>query len=141
MNGRDTESAIAPYSNVLVSYPLLVDHNHQVRAEGNPNWLASRNFVAITEQGKVLFGATRTGFFSLRRLGNFLAQTKELDISAALNLDGGPLVGQAVRIGDYEHVVTGRSEINDQSLRFHPAADSFHIRRQKLPIVLAAIKK
>jgi len=49
-----------------------------------------------------VIGTTRDAFFSLDRLADFLA-TAPLDLERALNLDGGPIACQSIRVGRYHH--------------------------------------
>jgi hypothetical protein len=110
--GHDPLAAIAGAPDALVSYPLLVDAAGAVRAEGRPDWLATRSFVAVDGSGRVVIGTTETGFFSLHRLGGFLAAAP-LDLRLALNLDGGPLAAQSVSVPGFHRAVQGEAELND----------------------------
>ena len=56
----------------MVSYPLLLDEAGEVRAPATREWLASRTFIALDGEGRVVVGTTRSGFFTLRRLGEYL---------------------------------------------------------------------
>ena len=117
LEGRDVQAAIAPFSEAAVSYPLLLDASGRVRAGRNPKWIASRTFVAVDDQGRILLGTTETGFFSLRRLGLFL-KAAPLAIKVALNMDGGPPACMAVRAGNFQDTLRGRWEGNDSAGRF-----------------------
>lgn len=127
-------------SEAMVSYPLLLDQNGDVRAEGHDDWLANRSFVAQDQSGSIFLATTTTGYFSLRRLGMFL-QILPLDIRYALNLDGGPVASLAVRSQNYSRSYYGLYELisrdnNPQLLK--PAIEG---KKFTLPIVLAVKAK
>lgn len=137
LRGTNVFAAIAPFPEAMVSYPLLVDEAGQVRAPPAVEWLASRSFVALDRDGRVILGTTRSGFFTLRRLGEYL-KTSPLDIRVALNFDGGPVASQMVKTPTFERVVVGTAEITDGgdvARAFYQAHRRSH---WKLPIVLAA---
>jgi hypothetical protein len=140
LKGGVVSEQLAPYRQAMVSYPLLLDGRGEVRAHGRADWLANRTFVAIDSKGKVIFGITGTGFFSLSRLGQFLKSSR-LDIHAALNLDGGPVACQSVHAGVFQRTMCGNAEISNAQdllrLLFQRASG----RHWKLPIVLAARPK
>jgi hypothetical protein len=117
LEGRDVQAAILPFKEAVVSYPLLLDASGKVRAAKNPRWIASRTFVAVDEEGRIILGTTETGFFSLRRLGLFL-KAAPLGIKVALNMDGGPPACMAVRAGGFSDTLRGRWEGNDSAGRF-----------------------
>ncbi|MCP5531698.1 MAG: phosphodiester glycosidase family protein [Akkermansiaceae bacterium] len=134
---KDALRTITAYPEAMVSYPLLLDPDGKNRAVDSKTWLASRNFVGIDRRGWVVFGATKTGFFTIHRLGEFLKHPA-LDLRAALNLDGGPLVGQVVEAGGYSRRFHGTAEISR-------SADSLRVLWHEksptnwtLPIVLVA---
>jgi hypothetical protein len=139
LRGRALPDAIAGFSDAMVSYPTLLDREGHVRV-AESDWLASRSFVALDGAGRVLFGTTKTGYFSLQRLGEWLKHAP-LDVRVALNLDGGPIASQAVAAPGYSRVVVGSAEINhgaDVLRAFWQARRTDH---WKLPIVVAAIPK
>lgn len=115
--GKDVQAEIAGYPDAAVSYPLLLDASGKVRAVRNPNWIASRTLVAVDAQGRILLGTTETGFFSLRRLGQFL-KAAPLGLEVALNMDGGPPACMAVNAGGFKETLRGRWEGNDSSGTF-----------------------
>src|SRR5215468_2860950 len=110
LRDRDVASAIAPYRDAMVSYPLLVARDGGTRAAGHDDWFANRTFVGIDGQSRIVIGTTRNGFFALRRLGLTL-QRSPLDLRVALNLDGGPIASQIVSAGGWQRVVQGDAEI------------------------------
>ncbi|HEY3445386.1 MAG TPA: phosphodiester glycosidase family protein [Myxococcales bacterium] len=115
--GLDVQVALAPHREAVVSYPLLLDASGKVRAVRNPNWIASRTFVAVDARKQILLGTTETGFFSLRRLGLFL-KAAPLSLKVALNMDGGPPACMAVSAGGFKETLRGRWEGNDSTGRF-----------------------
>lgn len=95
------KQALAGASNAMVSYPLLIGDDGQTHVKSDSGWLANRSFVAQDRQGRIVIGTTRDAFFSLARLAQFLKESP-LDLKVALNLDGGPLACQSVRLPGYE---------------------------------------
>lgn len=91
------QQALDGASNAMVSYPLLVGDDGQTHVKSDSRWLANRSFVAQDRQGRIVVGTTREAFFSLARLATFLKESP-LDVQVALNLDGGPLACQSVRL-------------------------------------------
>ncbi len=107
LRGRDVAAALAPYRDAMVSYPLLVAPDGTTRAAGHDDWLANRTFIAIDRDDRVVIGTTRTGFCSLRRLGELLLRSP-LRLRIALNLDGGPVASQVVVAGGWQRRVRQR---------------------------------
>ncbi len=142
LNEKIVSQALEPYSDAMVSYPLLLDDAQTSRAAGKAHWIANRTFVAIDVEERVIFGTTEKGFFSLRRLGSFLEQ-RPFGIMTALNLDGGPVATQMVKANNYEKIIRGRWETNDRSTRGTLIAQSFRSDSKwwKLPIVLSAVPR
>ena len=137
LRGKNVIEAIAPFPEAMVSYPLLLDEAGEVRAQSSADWLASRSFVALDGSGRVILGTTRSGFFSLRRLAEYL-KASPLGIHVALNFDGGPVASQMVKTAAFERVIIGNAEISDGgdvARVFYQAHRTSHWR---LPIVLAA---
>ena len=112
LQNKDVFQTIGAYSEAMVSYPMLISASGDNRAVESKVWLASRNFVAIDEAGRVVLGTTETGFFTLHRLGEFL-RTSPLGLRVALNFDGGPLVSQVIRANGYARSFHGKAEISD----------------------------
>jgi hypothetical protein len=81
-----------------VSYPLLVGPGPS-RIQADHRWLANRTFIANDAAGRIILGTTKEAFFSLDRLAAFLTAAP-LDLTLALNLDGGSVACQAVSVGD-----------------------------------------
>ncbi|HSC75995.1 MAG TPA: phosphodiester glycosidase family protein [Pseudomonadales bacterium] len=137
LNGKDVSQAINRYPDAIVSYPLIVDPNGVNRATESNDWLASRNFVAIDHTGKVILGSTETGFFSIKRLGDFL-KASPLDIRVALNLDGGPLVSQVIQSGSYSRNFHGIAEISNAADVVRASLHHYLGMKWQLPLVLTA---
>ena len=137
LRDRDVFKVIGQFPEAMVSYPLLIDPNGENRAVETKTWLASRNFVAIDRKGYVVLGATETGFFTLHRLGEFL-QKGPLELRLALNLDGGPLVSQIVRAGEFTRRFHGKAEISKSSDVLRAFWHTRFETNWTLPIVLAA---
>ena len=108
----DVDSLLEQTNHVtaVFSYPILMDRSHGNRAVNRPRKRATRTFVAEDYWGDILLGNTEGGFFSLRRLGDFLRNADTLDLKTALNLDGGPPACMAIRAGAYEFVSYGAWE-------------------------------
>jgi hypothetical protein len=138
--GSDVNAALRPYPEAMVSYPLLVDAHGAVRARGNREWLASRSFVAADRAGRVILGSTRTGFFSLERLAQFVRERLP-GIEMALNLDGGPLAGHVVETNGYHRLVNGEAETSSGGDLLRLFWQRCCGSRWRLPIVLAAIRR
>ena len=136
LKNRDVLAAIAPFPEAMVSYPLLLDEAGVVRAPPARDWLASRTFIALDGGGRVIAGTTRTGFFTLSRLGEYL-KTSPLGIRIALNFDGGPVATQMVKTPTYERIVVGNAEITDGGDVARVCYQAHRTTRWKLPIVLA----
>jgi hypothetical protein len=143
LRGRDAVSALAPYRDAMVSYPLLVAPGGETRAAGHDDWLANRTFVGIDDRSRILIATTRGGFFSLRRLGETLRRSP-LALRVALNLDGGPIASQLVSAGGWQRAIQGNAEITTTGDVLRLAYQSAQARRRqvvKLPIVLAAVRR
>ncbi len=140
--GADPWPSLVGARDAMVSYPLLVAPSGAVAVARNPKWLANRNFVAHTRGGSIVLGTTATGFFSLRRLADFLASAP-LEIDWALNLDGGPVAEQSVIDGASTRELRGRWELTDRSNTVTELWDLVrtHSEFWKLPIVLAVVRR
>ncbi|MEI9983061.1 MAG: phosphodiester glycosidase family protein [Aliidongia sp.] len=106
--GQDWRSAFRGADNATVSFPLLVAEGEN-RVKRESNWLANRSFVGQDSAGRVLIGTTTDAFFSLGRLAKFLLQAP-LDLTSALNLDGGPVACQGIALNGYRRMSYGRWE-------------------------------
>jgi len=137
LRDRNVSQAIGEYPEAMVSYPLLIDPKGENRAAESKGWFASRSFVAIDESGRVVLGTTRTGFFTLRRLGEFL-KASPLGLRAALSLDGGPGVGQVVHAGNFTRNFHGTAEMSNDSDVLRAFLHAHSGVNWTLPIVLVA---
>jgi hypothetical protein len=137
LRGKNVLAAIAPFPEAMVSYPLLVDEAGEVRAPPARDWLASRTFIALDGDGRVVTGTTRSGFFTLRRLGEYL-RASPLGVRIALNFDGGPVATQMVKTPTFERIAVGNAEITDGGDVARVFYQAHRTSRWKLPIVLAA---
>lgn len=97
----DWQSAFAGARNAMVSYPLLLGEDGETHVNLKSRWLANRTFVAQDRSGRILVGTTKEAFFSLDRLASFLKDAP-LDLAMALNLDGGPIACQSVRLKGFQ---------------------------------------
>jgi hypothetical protein len=97
---RKWQDAFAGATNAMVSYPLLIGEDGVSHVPSRSRWLANRAFVAQAHDGRIVIGTTQEAFFSLDRLADFLIASP-LDLKLALNLDGGPVACQSVRLGGY----------------------------------------
>ena len=100
-------------SDAMVSYPLLVARDGTTRVRLKSEWLANRSFVAQDENGWIVLGTTTDAFFSLARLAEFLRQAP-LQLTLALNLDGGPVACQGIRLKGFERRTYGKWELRVQ---------------------------
>ena len=90
----DWQVAFQGAENAMVSYPLLVvDGTTGVTRPSR--WLANRSFVGQDAAGRVIIGTTTDAFFTLDRFAHFLLDAP-LDLTLALNLDGGPVASQGI---------------------------------------------
>jgi len=127
-------------ANAMVSYPLLLatDGSHRVRADWR--WLANRSFVGQDATGRIVLGTTKDAYFSLERLAEFLSQAP-LQLTMALNLDGGPIACQAIALGSYRRSQCGAWETAMRDGELKLLRWPFPRREWSLPIVLAVLPK
>jgi hypothetical protein len=138
LTGRPWQQALAGADQAMVSYPMLLGADGRSRADGSdPVQLANRSFLGQDSEGRVLVGTTTDGFFSLSRLAGFLAAAP-LDLRLALNLDGGPVACQAVRLGTVRRDFCGRWETARHDGRVELLGSLVGSRRAGLPLVLVA---
>ncbi len=84
----------------LQNFPMLVLPGGQANLEIDDNQqLAPRSVVAQDRSGRLIFLVSPFRLFTLTSLGQWLASS-DLDIDAALNLDGGTSTGLLLRDGD-----------------------------------------
>lgn len=137
--GEDWQSAFQGATNALVSYPLLVGGKPEDHAIKPTRWLANRSFVGQDSAGRVIFGTTTDAFFSLARLAEFL-RAAPLDLTIALNLDGGPVASQAISVLGYQRKFGGQWELmeGEHGLKL---LGRLYGGWDRLPVVIAALPK
>ena len=101
--------AFAGARNAMVSYPLLIGEDGQSHVAAKSRWLANRSFVGRDAKGRIIIGSTREAFFPLDRLAVFL-RAAPLGLQVALNLDGGPVACQSVRLPRFKRKLYARWE-------------------------------
>jgi hypothetical protein len=133
----DWKSAFQGASNAMVSYPLLVADG-DARLPTPSRWLANRSFVGQDDKGWIIIGTTTDAFFSLDRLADFL-RGAHLDLTIALNLDGGPVASQGISLNGYERKTYGRweAQVADNSVHFL----TWPYGTVAMPVVLAVFPK
>jgi hypothetical protein len=130
--------AFAGNDDGIVSNPLLVGRAAGAMPITPSRWLANRSFIGEDRQGRIVIGTTKDAFFSLSRLAAFL-EAAPLDLTVAMNLDGGPVACQAVSIADFRRDVCGKYELREKD----GSLELLHLLygRPVLPVVLAAIPR
>jgi hypothetical protein len=123
----------------MVSYPLLVGPGPS-RIQADHRWLANRTFIAHDSAGRIILGTTKEAFFSLDRLAAFLT-IAPLDLTLALNLDGGSVACQAVSVGDFARDFCGGWETKFQNGKIQLLQRIVGRRRTGLPIVVAVVPR
>jgi hypothetical protein len=123
----------------MVSYPLLVGPGPS-RVQADHRWLANRTFIASDSSGRILLGTTKEAFFSLDRLATFL-KAAPLDLTLALNLDGGSVACQAVSVADFTRDFCGDWETKFEQGRIQLLQRWIGRRRPGLPVVVAVVPK
>jgi hypothetical protein len=88
--------------------PLLSNH-----VQKKSRWLAIRSFIAKDKSGWIVIGTTTDAFFSLDRLAEFLRESP-LELAIALNLDGGPVACQAIKLNGFERKTYGKWEMRTE---------------------------
>lgn len=136
----DWRAALHGADDAVVSYPLLLASDGSSRAAGDDRWLANRSFVAQDRAGRIVVGTTTDAFFSLNRLAAFL-RTAPLDLTQALNLDGGPLACQGISLNGYRRDFCGQWELAAHDGDLKLLRWTFGARPWALPIVLAVLPK
>lgn len=139
LGSQDWRAALKDVEHGAVSYPLLVGASPP-RVGGDPRWLANRSFIGEDASGHIVVGTTRDAFFSLGRLADFLRQS-HLGLVLALNLDGGPLACQGIRIGSTSREFCGSFETKFENQRLQLLQSLIGHRRWGLPLVIAAFPR
>jgi hypothetical protein len=133
----DWRTALQGADNAMVSFPLLVaDGRSRVRRASQ--WLANRSFIGQDTAGRIIIGTTADAFFSLDRLARFLLDAP-LDLTLALNLDGGPVACQGISLNGYERKTYGRWEAQVEGDRVQLL--TWPYGTPEMPVVLAVYPK
>ena len=135
---EDWQTAFEGADNAAVSFPMLVAQGEN-RVRQKSNWLANRSFVAQDSAGRIVIGTTTDAFFSLDRLARYLLRAP-LDLTYALNLDGGPVACQGIALGDYRRVSYGHWEAQVEGDRVK-LLSLLYGDTVAMPIVLAVLPK
>lgn len=101
LSHQDWQTVFKRANNAMVSYPLLIGDDGKTHVATKSRWLANRTFVGKDGQGRIIIGTTKEAFFSLGRLADFLKDSP-LDLKTTLNLDGGPIACQSVRLKGFQ---------------------------------------
>jgi hypothetical protein len=137
---EDWRSAFDDAPDALVSYPLLLAADGSSRAVAGAHWLANRSFVAEDGAGRIILGTTTDAFFSLDRLAGFLRDAP-LNLTLALNLDGGPVACQGIALNGYRRDFCGSWELAERDGALKLWQPLLGKARVALPIVLAVLPK
>ncbi len=142
--GEDWQAAFRGARTAFVSYPLLIAEDGQTRTAADAGWLANRSFIAEDQDGFIVIGTTKSGFFTLPRLADFLRRSS-LNLRTALNLDGGPVACQGIALGGYRRMSYGHWEVQiDTSghARLLPGGlPLLNARHETMPLVLAVFPR
>jgi hypothetical protein len=90
-----TQQPYNPYEPLLAavqSFPMLVMPGGQIGYPQEDGLADRRTVIAQDRQGRILFILAKTGTLTLHELSRYLVDS-ELDLSSALNLDGGASTG------------------------------------------------
>jgi uncharacterized protein YigE (DUF2233 family) len=87
-----------PLQAGLQAFPMLVKPDGEIGFPEEDGQRARRTVVAQDREGRILFLVANRGSFTLHELSRYLAAS-DLEIEAALNLDGGPSSGMLL-MGD-----------------------------------------
>lgn len=138
LTGVSWQQAFTGASDALVSYPMLIGADGRSRAgHTGAEQLANRSFVGQDARGAIVIGTSTDAFFSLGRLADFL-RVAPLGLRLALNLDGGPIACQAVRLPGASRDFCGRWETALHDGKVELLGSLFGSRRAGLPLVLTA---
>jgi hypothetical protein len=130
----DWRAAMAGASDAFVSYPMLIGADGRGRTAPS-RWVSARSFVAQDSAGRIVIGTTEDAGLTLGALSDLLRRAP-LDLTLALNLDGGPLACQAVDIGGLRRSHCGRGEHQMDGERVLTLRPGFEGKGWSLPVVL-----
>jgi hypothetical protein len=133
----DWQDAFEETRNAAVSFPLLLapDGGNAVQPSDKA---ADRSFVAQDASGRIVLG-TSEAFFTLPELAALMT-SEALELTAALNLDGGPYGCQAIALKDFARFYCGFNAVPGSDPANRPPLDPGDQGR-RLPIVLAITPK
>jgi hypothetical protein len=134
----DWQTAFQGPENALVSYPLLVAPGLDPAVHLS-RWLANRSFVGQDSAGRIIIGTTEDAFFSLDSLARFLDEVP-LELTIALNLDGGPVACQGIRLNGFERRTYGKWEVQVEGDRAKLLSDLYG-SIDPMPVVLAVMPR
>ena len=124
----------------MVSYPLLIGNDGQTHVPVKSRWLSNRTFVGQDGNGHIIIGTTKEAFFSLDRLAEFL-KNSPLDLKETLNLDGGPIACQSIRLKDFQRkfYATWEAQVSGEQVKLlrWPLTDI----KWSMPMVLTVERK
>lgn len=140
LSQQDWQAAFAGATNAMVSYPLLLGNDGQTHVAVKSRWLANRTFVGQDRLGRILIGTTQEAFFSLQRLAEFL-QSSPLDLVVALNLDGGPIACQSVRLSGFRRKLYAHWEAQVSGDEVRLLRWPFTQASWAMPVVLAVERR
>jgi Phosphodiester glycosidase len=140
LRSDDWHTVLQGADDAMVSYPLLIASDGSTsRVPRGSGWLANRSFLGQDQAGRIIIGTTRGAFFSLDRLAEFLKQAP-LDLAIALNLDGGPVACQGIKLKDFRRRYCGRWEMQVQSGR-RRMVPPWPVGTSPMPIALAVFPR
>ena len=136
--GGAWQDAVKGADTAMVAYPLLIGPDSQSHVTVKSRWLANRTFVAQDAAGRIVIGSTREAFFSLEREADFLRAAMP-DLVLALNLDGGPVACQSVRVGGVHrlHIARWEAQVRGDKVNLL----NLPVGESDMPIVLAVTPK
>ena len=137
---EDWRAAFGDARDALVSYPLLLAADGSSRVVAGGHWLANRSFVGEDGAGRIILGTTADAFFSLDRLARFLREAP-LQLTLALNLDGGPVACQGIALNGYRRDFCGSWELAERDGELKLWQPLLGKGRVAMPIVLAILPK
>ncbi len=136
----DWRSAFKGARNAMVSYPLLIGDDGKSHVATKSLWLANRTFVGKDSHGLIVIGTTREAFFSLERLAAFLKESP-LDLRATLNLDGGPVACQSVRLDGFHRKFYAQWEAQTDGTQVKLLRWPFARAHWAMPVVLTVERR
>ncbi|MGQ9919990.1 MAG: phosphodiester glycosidase family protein [Desulfobacca sp.] len=125
------ELAKLPWSQGLMSFPLLLDSRGRIRVK-KTDLRSHRTVVATDRQGNILVIHTAGDYFTLYELARFL-KASSLEIDTALNLDGGAKAQLAIKTPEFSLVAP--------SLLEQSARDLFDEQASLLPTVIGVFPR